>query len=99
MKEVLPDLKQDNTDVWVVDYASEEFNTLLDKVENVSGETLENIPKVNIMSNFLLIFTSGTTGTVDTFYWDYTMLTENLRQEEKTLQTVSVLRFNVSGHN
>ncbi|XP_017289525.1 very long-chain acyl-CoA synthetase [Kryptolebias marmoratus] len=62
VKEVLPDLKQDNVDVWVVDHTSEEFNTLLDKVDNVSGDTLDNIPKVNVMSNFLLIFTSGTTG-------------------------------------
>lgn len=68
VKEVVPDVKQDNIDVWVVDKTSEEFNSLLDKVENVSVETLDNIPKVNIMSNFLFIFTSGTTGTLNSFY-------------------------------
>ncbi|XP_072228697.1 long-chain fatty acid transport protein 6 [Leuresthes tenuis] len=64
VKEVLPDLKGDNIGVWVVDYTSpsEGFNTLLDKVENMPGETLNHIPKVDIMSNFLFIFTSGTTG-------------------------------------
>jgi len=66
VKEVLPDLKGDNIGVWVVDYTSplEGFNSLLDKVENMPGETLNHIPKVDIMSNFLFIFTSGTTGTV-----------------------------------
>ncbi|KAM4528056.1 long-chain fatty acid transport protein 6 [Odontesthes bonariensis] len=63
VKEVLPDLKGD-IGVWVVDYTppSEDFNSLLDKVENMPGETLNHIPKVDIMSNFLMIFTSGTTG-------------------------------------
>ncbi|KAL6097282.1 slc27a6 [Pungitius sinensis] len=62
--EVWPDLKKDNVTVWVMDHTSpsEEFNTLLDKVENISGENLSDLPKVDIMSNFVFIFTSGTTG-------------------------------------
>ncbi|XP_059213942.1 long-chain fatty acid transport protein 6 [Centropristis striata] len=61
---VLPDLKKDNMAVWVVDHTSpsEDFSTLLDKVEHMPGETLSDLPKVDIMSNFLFIFTSGTTG-------------------------------------
>ncbi|XP_041826932.1 long-chain fatty acid transport protein 6 [Melanotaenia boesemani] len=64
VKEVLPDLKEDGVGVWLVDHTSpsDGFNSLLDKVENMSGETLSHIPKVDIMSNFLMIFTSGTTG-------------------------------------
>ncbi|XP_026195034.1 long-chain fatty acid transport protein 6 [Anabas testudineus] len=64
VKEVLPDLKKDNMAVWVVDHTSpsEDFTSLLDKVEHMSGETLFELPKVDIMSNFLFIFTSGTTG-------------------------------------
>ncbi|XP_061590537.1 long-chain fatty acid transport protein 6-like [Cololabis saira] len=64
LEEVLTDLKEDNVDLWVVDHTSpsKEFNCLLDKVENTSVETLSDIPKVDIMSTFLLIFTSGTTG-------------------------------------
>ena len=65
VEEVLPDLKKDNMALWVVDHTapSEEFTSLLDKVESMSGESLSDLPKVNIMSNFLFIFTSGTTGT------------------------------------
>ncbi|CAK6972262.1 long-chain fatty acid transport protein 6 [Scomber scombrus] len=64
VEEVLPDLKNDNMAVWVVDHSStsEIFNSLLDKVENMSAENLSDIPKVDVMSNFLFIFTSGTTG-------------------------------------
>ncbi|XP_039979161.1 very long-chain acyl-CoA synthetase isoform X2 [Xiphias gladius] len=64
VEEVLPDMKKDNIAVWVVDHTSpsEDFNSLLDKVEHMSGETLSELPKVDIMSNFLFIFTSGTTG-------------------------------------
>ncbi|GLD51842.1 long-chain fatty acid transport protein 6-like isoform X1 [Lates japonicus] len=64
VEEVLPDIKKDSIAVWVVDHTSpsEDFNSLLDKVERMSGETLRELPKVDIMSNFLLIFTSGTTG-------------------------------------
>ncbi|KAI3361810.1 hypothetical protein L3Q82_001967 [Scortum barcoo] len=64
VEEVLPDLKRDNIAVWVVDHTSpsKDFNSLLDKVERMSGETLSDLPKVDIMSNFVFIFTSGTTG-------------------------------------
>ncbi|XP_008289828.1 long-chain fatty acid transport protein 6 isoform X2 [Stegastes partitus] len=64
VEEVLPDLKKDNVGMWVVDHSSpsEDFKSLLDKVENISGEALSDLPKVDIMSNFLFIFTSGTTG-------------------------------------
>ncbi|XP_060932642.1 long-chain fatty acid transport protein 2 [Limanda limanda] len=64
VEEVLPDLKKDNMAVWVVDHTSpsKDVNSLLDKVEHMSGETLSDLPKVDIMSNFLFIFTSGTTG-------------------------------------
>ncbi|XP_075936005.1 long-chain fatty acid transport protein 6 [Anarhichas minor] len=63
VEEVLPDLKKDHMALWVVDHTSpEEFSTLLDKVEHMSGENLSDLPKVDIMSNFLFIFTSGTTG-------------------------------------
>ncbi|XP_044190276.1 long-chain fatty acid transport protein 6 isoform X1 [Thunnus albacares] len=64
VEEVLPDLKNDNMAVWVADHSSssEGFNSLLDKVERMSGENLSDLPKVDIMSNFLFIFTSGTTG-------------------------------------
>ncbi|KAM9338344.1 long-chain fatty acid transport protein 2 [Symphorus nematophorus] len=63
LEEVLPDLK-DNMAVWVVDHTSpsEDVGTLLDKLEHVSGEPLSDLPKVDITSNFLFIFTSGTTG-------------------------------------
>ncbi|XP_030292537.1 long-chain fatty acid transport protein 6 [Sparus aurata] len=63
VEEVLPALK-DNMTVWVVDHTSpsEDFSSLLDKLEHVSGEPLSDPPKVDIMSNFLFIFTSGTTG-------------------------------------
>ncbi|KAM7369469.1 hypothetical protein PAMP_013736 [Pampus punctatissimus] len=64
VEEALPDLKNDNMAVWVVDHSSnsEVFNSLLDKVEHMSAENLSDLPKVDIMSNFLFIFTSGTTG-------------------------------------
>ncbi|KAM6902341.1 long-chain fatty acid transport protein 6 [Xenentodon cancila] len=64
LEEVLPDLKEDGVDLWVVDHTSplKEFNSLLDKMENTSTESWTDIPKVDITSTFLLIFTSGTTG-------------------------------------
>lgn len=69
VEEVLPALK-DNMTVWVVDHTSpsEDFSSLLDKLEHVSGEPLSDPPKVDIMSNFLFIFTSGTTGTARSLY-------------------------------
>ncbi|XP_028273625.1 very long-chain acyl-CoA synthetase [Parambassis ranga] len=64
VEEVLPDLKKDTVHVWVVDHTSpcEDIGSLLDKVESMSAETLSELPKVDVMSNFLFIFTSGTTG-------------------------------------
>ncbi|XP_034048399.1 long-chain fatty acid transport protein 6 [Thalassophryne amazonica] len=64
LEEVQPELKEDNISVWVVDHTSptEGFNSVLDKLDRMSGEPLSDLPKVDIMSNFLFIFTSGTTG-------------------------------------
>uniref|UniRef100_A0A3Q2YBL1 long-chain-fatty-acid--CoA ligase n=1 Tax=Hippocampus comes TaxID=109280 RepID=A0A3Q2YBL1_HIPCM len=64
VKVVLPDLQKDNINVWVVHHSpvSEGFISLLDKVENMSTENKCGPLKVDIMSNFLFIFTSGTTG-------------------------------------
>ncbi|XP_020782256.1 long-chain fatty acid transport protein 6 [Boleophthalmus pectinirostris] len=58
------DLKKDNLLVWVMDHSSpyREFGTLLDKVQYMPAEKIKDLPLVNIMSNFLFIFTSGTTG-------------------------------------
>nr|XP_046231105.1 long-chain fatty acid transport protein 6 [Scatophagus argus] len=63
VEEVLPDLR-DNMTVWLVDHTSpsEDFISLLDKLDHMSEESLSDLPKVDIMSNFLFIFTSGTTG-------------------------------------
>ncbi|XP_058473130.1 long-chain fatty acid transport protein 2 [Solea solea] len=64
VEETLSELKRDDMAVWVVDHTapSEDFNSVLDKLEHMSGERLSELPKVDIMSNFLFIFTSGTTG-------------------------------------
>ncbi|KAM3874254.1 long-chain fatty acid transport protein 6 [Diretmus argenteus] len=64
LEEVLPSLKDNNIALWVLDHKSlhEGFNSLLDKVEQMSGDVLDDLPKVDIMSNFVYIFTSGTTG-------------------------------------
>ncbi|XP_061836706.2 long-chain fatty acid transport protein 6 isoform X2 [Nerophis lumbriciformis] len=64
VEDLLPDLKEDNTIVFVAHQSapSEGFISLLDKLENNSTENQNGLPKVDIMSNFLFIFTSGTTG-------------------------------------
>ncbi|XP_061732865.1 long-chain fatty acid transport protein 6 [Nerophis ophidion] len=64
VEDVLPDLKEDNTIVFLAHESapSEGFVSLLDKMENSSSENQNGLPKVDIMSNFLFIFTSGTTG-------------------------------------
>ncbi|XP_046870855.1 long-chain fatty acid transport protein 6 isoform X1 [Hypomesus transpacificus] len=61
---ILPTLEENNIKVWVSDASSPHpsVNTLLDKVEQASSDPLLNRPKVDLMSNFLFIFTSGTTG-------------------------------------
>ncbi|XP_028827501.1 long-chain fatty acid transport protein 6 [Denticeps clupeoides] len=59
-------LKEDGVDLWVVDKSSSlaYVSPLLEKVDQTSGEGLpaEDLPRANLMSNFLFIFTSGTTG-------------------------------------
>lgn len=64
MEEALPDLG-DGVSVCVVDHTSAAcgFITLSDKVEEVSEAALEPPPKVDLHTDFLIIFTSGTTGT------------------------------------
>lgn len=64
VEEALPDLG-DSMTLWVVDHKSpsDGFISLLDKLEHASDEALSNLPQVDIKSNFLFIFTSGTTGT------------------------------------
>ncbi|XP_037121719.1 long-chain fatty acid transport protein 6 isoform X1 [Syngnathus acus] len=61
---VLPDLQKDNISVCVMHHSpiSEGLISLLNKVENMSTGNKSGPPNVNIMSNFLFIFTSGTTG-------------------------------------
>ncbi|XP_062340416.1 long-chain fatty acid transport protein 6 isoform X1 [Osmerus eperlanus] len=61
---ILPTLEENDIKVWVSDASSPHLsvNTLLDKVEQTSSDPLPNRPKVDLMSNFLFIFTSGTTG-------------------------------------
>ncbi|KAL0963263.1 hypothetical protein UPYG_G00351870 [Umbra pygmaea] len=62
--ELLPTLKEKAIEVWVTDVSCpyEGVNTLLDKLEQVSGLPLPDYPRPELMSNFLFIFTSGTTG-------------------------------------
>uniref|UniRef100_A0A8C8JT39 long-chain-fatty-acid--CoA ligase n=1 Tax=Oncorhynchus tshawytscha TaxID=74940 RepID=A0A8C8JT39_ONCTS len=62
--EVLPSLKENAIEVWVTDIGCphEGVNTLLDKVEQASDMALPDCPRADLMSNFLFIFTSGTTG-------------------------------------
>lgn len=64
-EEVLPDLRKDGVAVWLVAHASphQDFRSLLLIAENTSDEDLNDLPQVDVMSNFLFIFTSGTTGT------------------------------------
>ncbi|XP_072570882.1 long-chain fatty acid transport protein 6 [Paramormyrops kingsleyae] len=66
LEELLPSLQSSGVDLWVADASSPcpGVNTLLDKLECASGEPLpvRGFPPADIMSNFLFIFTSGTTG-------------------------------------
>ncbi|XP_076140491.1 long-chain fatty acid transport protein 6 isoform X1 [Alosa pseudoharengus] len=65
-KDVLSSLKDNGIELWVTDNSSsvEGLRTLLDKVEEASGEAQPPSEKTmaTLMSNFLFIFTSGTTG-------------------------------------
>lgn len=64
VEEALPDLG-DGVSVCVVDHTSAAggFITLSDKLEQVSEAALEPAPRVDLHTDFLIIFTSGTTGT------------------------------------
>lgn len=64
--EVLLMLRDDRIDVWVSSDVSShpDVRTLLDKVDAASPEKPSvNSPQTKLTSNFLFIFTSGTTGT------------------------------------
>ncbi|KAM9735622.1 long-chain fatty acid transport protein 3 [Menidia menidia] len=60
--EALPGLRGAGTGLWVVAHSAptEDFHTLLDKLEDPPADP--PVPEVDVMSNFLFIFTSGTTG-------------------------------------
>ncbi|XP_067288590.1 long-chain fatty acid transport protein 6 [Pseudorasbora parva] len=65
LDEVLLMLTDTGIDVWVAAESSLQKNvrTLLDKLESASPEKpVVDAPQPNLMSNFLFIFTSGTTG-------------------------------------
>ncbi|XP_067254544.1 long-chain fatty acid transport protein 6 isoform X2 [Chanodichthys erythropterus] len=65
LDEVLLMLTDTGMDVWVAAESSTQKNvrTLLDKLESASPEKpVVDAPQPNLMSNFLYIFTSGTTG-------------------------------------
>ncbi|XP_036384837.1 long-chain fatty acid transport protein 6 [Megalops cyprinoides] len=66
LDEVRISLQDSGIDLWVVDEGSphEGVTSLLDKLETASEEPppAEEPPQTDIMSNFLFIFTSGTTG-------------------------------------
>lgn len=65
LDEVLLKLTDTGIDVWVAAESSSQKNvrTLLDKLESASPEKpVVGAPQPNLMSNFLFIFTSGTTG-------------------------------------
>ncbi|KAL4617666.1 long-chain fatty acid transport protein 6-like [Arapaima gigas] len=66
LEEVLPSLQEVGIDLWVVDHSTslKGVNALLENLDSELDEPLpsDESPPVNITSNFLLIFTSGTTG-------------------------------------
>ncbi|KAM9456243.1 long-chain fatty acid transport protein 6 [Clarias gariepinus] len=65
MDDVLPALLDNDINVWVNEKScsSQSVNSLLDKVELASGEKPQlDFSLPNLTSNFLFIFTSGTTG-------------------------------------
>ncbi|XP_064164215.1 long-chain fatty acid transport protein 6 [Anguilla rostrata] len=66
LDEVLSTLQDNGIDLWVVDTSTPHkgVHTLLDKMETASDAPppAEGPPRTDIMSTFLLIFTSGTTG-------------------------------------
>ncbi|KAM8871873.1 long-chain fatty acid transport protein 6 [Synchiropus picturatus] len=63
VEEVQSELKEEDVTVLLVDHSCVEgFDSLLDKVEVAPSENLGSPLKVDILSNFVFIFTSGTTG-------------------------------------
>ncbi|KAJ8007426.1 hypothetical protein DPEC_G00117370 [Dallia pectoralis] len=64
LADLLPVLKEKTIEVWVTDTSCpyDGVTTLLDKVEQASGLALPDYPRVDLTSNFLFMFTSGTTG-------------------------------------
>uniref|UniRef100_A0A8C9T033 long-chain-fatty-acid--CoA ligase n=1 Tax=Scleropages formosus TaxID=113540 RepID=A0A8C9T033_SCLFO len=66
LEEVLLSPQEDRMELWVVDTSTslKGVNALLEKLDSVSVEPLpmHESSSVNILSNFLFIFTSGTTG-------------------------------------
>ncbi|MBN3318355.1 S27A6 protein, partial [Atractosteus spatula] len=65
LDDVLFTLQQNKIDLWLLDRDSpyQGVNTLLDKIEGTSEESVPDVcSPTNIMSNFIYIFTSGTTG-------------------------------------
>ncbi|KAF4081936.1 hypothetical protein AMELA_G00146010 [Ameiurus melas] len=65
LDDVLPALSDNSINVWVTEKSCsrQSVSTLLDKVELASGENPKvDFPLPNLTSNFLFIFTSGTTG-------------------------------------
>lgn len=68
---VLPAFLDNNIDVWVSEKSCslQSVSTLLDKVELASEEKPQvDFPLPNLTSNFLFIFTSGTTGTAQLLF-------------------------------
>lgn len=66
LDDVLPALSDNDINVWVTEKSCsrQSVSTLLDKVELASEEKPQvDFPPPNLTSNFLFIFTSGTTGT------------------------------------
>ncbi|XP_006626989.2 long-chain fatty acid transport protein 6 [Lepisosteus oculatus] len=65
LDDVLFTLQQNKIDLWLLDRDSpyQGVNTLLDKIEGASEESVPDVcSPTDIMSNFIYIFTSGTTG-------------------------------------
>ncbi|XP_077593914.1 long-chain fatty acid transport protein 6-like isoform X1 [Stigmatopora nigra] len=64
LEEMLPDLQKDKISIWTVHPSSfpQDVVTSLHQVASTSSDMRRGPPRVDIMSNFLYIFTSGTTG-------------------------------------
>ncbi|XP_077479157.1 long-chain fatty acid transport protein 6 [Stigmatopora argus] len=64
LEEMLPDLQKDNISIWTVHPSSfpQDVVTSLQQVQSTSSEKRREPLRVDVMSNFLYIFTSGTTG-------------------------------------